>query len=243
MSDDVSRPRTSQSVKTRVGERADRHGQRGMKIAIRAAERADAPSLADLMVIAGDGIPLEVWRRHAMAGQHPLEIGVARAARDEGAFSFRNAWVATADGKVVGMAFGYQLEDAAPDPAQLAMLPPNVVPFAILEGRVRGSFYLNGLAVYPRWQRRGVGRLLLRAAFERARVAGCDRISLTMFAGNASAAALYAGFGFAEIARRLPLRDPAHRWRGDVVLLDAPVQAGRGDAEVVTVHDGVEEPS
>lgn len=196
-----------------------------MNTTIRAADHRDAPALAELMILAGDGIPLEVWQRHADDGRKPVDVGIERAARDSGAFSHRNAWIAHRDDTTVGMGFGYRLDDGPLDPEHLASLPENVVPFVRLEAEAPGSFYLNGLAVFPQWRRAGTGRLLMDYAFRRAREADCDRISLTMFAGNTRAAGLYRDMGFREIARRPPLRDPAHRQRGDILLLQTPARS------------------
>jgi ribosomal protein S18 acetylase RimI-like enzyme len=61
------------------------------------------------------------------------------------------AWVAEADGEVIGFLV------------------------LVAEG---GGMLLDGVAVLPSRQGLGVGRLLLTLAEERARAAGCDRISL-----------------------------------------------------------------
>ncbi len=194
------------------------------EVRIRTATAADGDPLADLMAIAGDGIPLEVWGALAGPGASAIAVGRARARRPEGSFSHANAWVAECDGAVLGMAFGYPLRDDAAAASDLARLPANVRPFVELEAYAPGSFYLNGLATFPEARRRGLGRRLLSEAFARAAVAGCPTVSLTMFEGNVAAAALYRRFGFAECGRRPALTDPRHHPRGDVLLLEAPLR-------------------
>jgi ribosomal protein S18 acetylase RimI-like enzyme len=56
---------------------------------------------------------------------------------------------------------------------------------------------IQGLAVADEARGRGVGRALLRAAFDAARAAGATRITLRVLGHNAPARALYASEGFA----------------------------------------------
>jgi L-phenylalanine/L-methionine N-acetyltransferase len=60
-----------------------------------------------------------------------------------------------------------------------------------------------GMLVARDWRRRGVGSALLRAAIEWARRDGMHKLSLTVFAHNATAIALYRKFGFAEEGLRV----------------------------------------
>ena len=61
---------------------------------IRQAESSDAESLAKLINLAGEGIPKWLWTRACVEGQTPLEIGIERAKRKTGGFSYANALVA-----------------------------------------------------------------------------------------------------------------------------------------------------
>ncbi|MGY1762638.1 GNAT family N-acetyltransferase [Geodermatophilus sp. SYSU D00779] len=89
--------------------------------------------------------------------------------------------------------------------------PPGDVLVAELDGAVVGYVRLrrptalpshrhvlqvNGLAVDPAVQRRGVGRALLVAAVEEARRRGARRLTLNVLATNPGARALYADCGF-----------------------------------------------
>ncbi len=58
------------------------------------------------------------------------------------------------------------------------------------------------VGVTPAARRRGVGRQLLRRAFQIARQQRCARITTCVDSRNAAAGALYARFGFSEVARR-----------------------------------------
>ncbi|MBO6956155.1 MAG: GNAT family N-acetyltransferase, partial [Rhizobiales bacterium] len=81
---------------------------------IRPAKPSDAPSLAKLIDIAGEGIPRWLWSQSCADGQDPLDVGAERARRTEGGFSYRNAVVAERDGRPIGMVLSYAI-DAAPD--------------------------------------------------------------------------------------------------------------------------------
>ena len=82
---------------------------------------------------------------------------------------------------------------------------------AVLDGEVAGYVKLgretplpasdhvvriNGLAVAPERQRRGVGRALLAAAADAARARGARKLSLGVFAPNDGARRLYESVGF-----------------------------------------------
>lgn len=58
--------------------------------------------------------------------------------------------------------------------------------------------FVSDLVVLASHRGRGIGRALLRAAEERARAAGSDRVVLSVKAGNTGARALYAAEGYAE---------------------------------------------
>lgn len=165
---------------------------------VRPARREDAADLARLGDMAGHGLPSFLWRRSAAPGQDPFEIGVARAARDDADFSWRNAAVADVDGQVAAALVTYPTSDT---PEPLDGLGPIVRTLQELEDRAPGSQYINVLAVYPAFRRRGIGRLLLKEA---ARRAGPRPLSLIVEDGNAAARRLYESFGF-RVAAEVPM--------------------------------------
>lgn len=193
----------------------------------RDARKDDARALAQLIEIAGEGIPTFLWSQQAGNGRTPLDVGTERAAREDSDFSYRNAVVAHLEGKVAGMLLAYRL--AAPSAEEIAALPqvmPLLRPLIELEHRVPGSFYVNALAVFPCYRNRGIGRALLDIARERARRAGCERISVQVFAENAHALKLYLGRGFRVADRRPVVPHHCHPYRSEVLLL---TQSARTD--------------
>lgn len=83
---------------------------------------------------------------------------------------------------------------------------------AVSGGEIVGSLHLFpsplgfaelGMGVAREWRGRGVGSALLAAAIEWAREHGAHKLSLGVFAHNASAIALYRKFGFVEEGLRV----------------------------------------
>lgn len=191
---------------------------------LRPACRADARVIAQLMALAGDGIPEFLWGRQAAPGESRIDVGTRRAARDDGDFSWMNAILAERCGRPVGLMLGYVLADAGPvDPASLEALPAPVRPFAELEAGAPGSFYVNGLAVFAEHRGLGIGSLLLDAARDRARKLGTATLSIQAFEQNEGAVRLYRRHGYQVVARRPTIRHPCHPYGGDVVLMTRPV--------------------
>ena len=78
---------------------------------IRPATKLDASELVCLIDCAGYGIPLGVWAGMLDDEASVLEVGRKRAMREEGGFSYRNAWIAERDGAVAGALVGYRLDE------------------------------------------------------------------------------------------------------------------------------------
>lgn len=193
----------------------------------RRATPADAPDLARLIDLAGEGIPCWLWRQGAAPGQDPLDAGAARARREEGGFSYRNAVVAEAEGGIAGMLLAYRLP-AAPDPRPaLDDVAPVLRPLIRLEWEAPGSFYVNAIAVFPGHRGQGYGRRLLALADDLARDAGADRVSLQVFEGNAGAVRLYRRLGFVETASSEAVPHESHPHHGRLLLMERPLAAAR----------------
>ena len=67
----------------------------------------------------------------------------------------------------------------------------------------RHGFGEIGMAVAREWRGRGVGSALMATAIEWSRAQGLHKLSLSVFAHNTAAIALYRKFGFVEEGRRL----------------------------------------
>mgnify|MGYP000444830854 CR=1 FL=1 len=189
---------------------------------IREARPADARALAELIAIAGAGIPEWLWDGMAEPGETPLDVGIRRAKRDQGGFSWRNAIVAEVDREVVGMILGYRLE---PEEVDLAAAEPVLRPFLELEQMVPSSWYINAFAVFQPWRSMGIGTRLLTAAIERARTAGCSEMSVQTFSRTPRSVAFYTRHGFARVSARALPEPTICAYGGETVLLTSPLDA------------------
>ncbi|MBP7241683.1 GNAT family N-acetyltransferase [Amaricoccus sp.] len=190
-------------------------------VRLRPARREDAADLARLIDLAGEGLARHVWAGMAGPGEDPMAVGARRAARDEGAFSWRNAVAAEAAGAVAGALVTYRIAAAEP----VEGLPALFRPLQALENLAVGTQYVNAVAVCPRFRRRGVGRALMAEAARRS--AGAAGLSLIVADANAGAIVLYRACGFAEAAREaIAIADGWSGHGADWVLMRAPAARG-----------------
>jgi GNAT superfamily N-acetyltransferase len=73
---------------------------------------------------------------------------------------------------------------------------------------VKKAIYLTGMAVNPRLQRQGIGRLLLVEAVAQARAWPAGAIRLDAFDAVAGAGQFYARCGFREVAHVIYKKNP-----------------------------------
>jgi len=142
-----------------------------------------------------------LWTRMASPGQDPWEVGRQRARRDSGAFSWRNTVLREADGRVAASLVGYPLPDQ-PQPTDYSALPALFVPMQQLEDMAPRTWYVNVLATYPEYRRRGHATALLEIAARLAREADRDGLSIIVADSNEGARRLYEQAGFRERAMR-----------------------------------------
>jgi len=173
-------------------------------VKIRPAVKADAPVLAELVNYAGEGMPLYLWNRMA-ADEDPWQIGRARAERETGAFSYRNAVVIVRGGEAAGCLIGYDIP-ARPEPIP-AGLPPMFVPLQELENLAPDTWYINVIGVAPKFRNLGLGAKLLALADETAGARGKNGTSLIVADANLGARRLYTRSGFREQASRRMIKE------------------------------------
>jgi len=186
---------------------------------LRKASPADALALAELMDQAGEGIPAWLWAQEAVEGQSSLDMGMARARRSEGAFSYPNATVLEYQGQVAAMLVAYLQPDAFDVEKELDGAPDFLAPIIELECLAPGSFYINAIAVYPRFRSQGFGSLLMVEAERLARQEGAQALSLIAFEGNASAVRFYQRLGFLVAAQRPVVKHESTSHTGDEYLM------------------------
>ncbi len=193
-----------------------------MTVELRPAVREDAADLVRLIDMAAEGLPHLLWSSLAGPGEDAWSVGQSRAERDEGAFSWRNATVAVDADRVAGALVGYPNRAAEP----LDDLPPLLRPIVDLENQAVGSWYVNALAVYPPWRRRGVAAALMAEAERLARLAGCEAVSLIAADANLPALRFYAALGFERRDSRAMVKDGWQNESEHWLLLVRPVPVG-----------------
>jgi len=181
-----------------------------LKPPFRRAVPDDAPILAELVNYAGEGMPLHLWTGMAGEGQSGWNAGVARARRETGSFSYRNAIMIEADGVPAGCLIGYAIpEEIEPIPPDF---PPLVRRLQELENLACGTWYVNVLAVRPPHRGQGLGGKLLGLADALGRDAGARGMSVIVADRNAGARRLYKRCGYRETCDRAMVKD---RWSVD----------------------------
>lgn len=167
--------------------------------------------LAELINMAGEGLPLYLWARMAEPGESAWDVGRRRVLRDEGGSSWRNGIVVEQGGAVVACLFGYRLPDV-PEPIDAAM-PAMFVPLQELENLAPGTWYVNILAVAPAHRSRGHGTDLLRLADRLGEGRG---MSVIVADANLGAWRLYERCGYRRVATRPMVKEswesPATAW-------------------------------
>ena len=189
---------------------------------IRSAGQDDAPALARLINLAGEGIPLWLWRHNAASDEAAFAIGAQRAARDSGGFSYTNAHVAEVDGQVAAMLLGYRLPDPY-DTGDINEAPDVVRPLIELESQAPGSWYLNAIATFENYRGRRVGSRLMSLAGDLAQQSGASTISLIVARENEGAFRLYQRQGYKAGERRPVIPFPGCTFSGDWILMTRSV--------------------
>lgn len=183
----------------------------------RAATPKDALRLAEAINEAGDGLPFYLWEKAAGPRESAWDVGMARARREEGSFSYRNAIIIERDGEAAGCLIGYQLPD---HPEEIPSdMPEMFRPLQDLENCASGTWYVNAVAISERYRGAGLGSRLLSVAEEIARMLGKRGISLIVSDANAGAMRLYRRIGYDETARRPIVKDGWSHSGNEWVLL------------------------
>jgi GNAT superfamily N-acetyltransferase len=164
-------------------------------IVFRAALPADAYALAELSIMAGDG--MYEFLLEEMAPKEMLAGLMARSMKqDTGGFCWRHCFVAEDKG-VVGMINAFPAAWLQEEEQEL--LPQDRVQILkpIDDSQDWDSFLVNGLAVRASHRGQGVGKRLLEWAMEQAEAGGFARLSANVWADNVAARGLFESRGFA----------------------------------------------
>lgn len=187
--------------------------------------KSDAAAMAALVDISGEGLPSYFWSLMREPGQSVFEVGRSRAARETGAFSFRNGTVAEVNGEVAALLVDYALDDPY-EVGDLSEMPEFIRPLVRLEAQAPGSWYVNVLAAFPEFRGTGLGARLLAASEERGREKSSRGMSIIVAGENAGAVKLYERTGYRARAREQVVQFPGCPHGGDWVLMTKELNNG-----------------
>ncbi len=186
-------------------------------IVFRAATAADAYALAELAIMAGDG--MYEFLLEDLAPREMLAGLMARGIKQEtGGLTWPHCFVAD-DKAVVGMVNAYPaawLRDEDRD-----ILPQDRVQILdpIDQAQDWDSFLISSIAVRPQHRRKGIGSRLTQWAVERASEAGYSRLTTTVWADNPAARGLFEQQGFQVVNRIEVAEHPALSHTGGSLLM------------------------
>jgi len=192
--------------------------ERLMSMNIRNATPADAPTIAEMVDLAGEGIPRYLWRTRARPGESVVEAGLRHTSAIEGEFSFTHGRVHTHNGQVVGVCQAFDL-DSVRDRDEINNCCGVIRGLVELEAMATGTWYVNALATAKNVRRRGVARALLADSVRRAEALGLRQVSLIVSSDNRPAKAMYDSLGFRFEAQRVAERFPEQGHGGEWILM------------------------
>ena len=172
-----------------------------LSIKIREAGKEDSPFIAQAVAMAiGDETALKKY-----CGEDYITLLSKIAENEKSQYSYTNCLIAEIDGTTAGAVVGY-------DGAMLHELRATTYSIIYNElGRTpsipdeteAGEFYLDSLAVLPKYRGIGIGRQLITAIRDKAFSAGHNRVGLIVDFDNPRAEALYTSLGFTRIKTKI----------------------------------------
>ena len=191
---------------------------------IRPATKQDSRAIAELALLAGEGIPAFFWQQSQQPGEDLIDVGARNALSETENFSYRNVHLAVINSTVAGMMLAYRLPTAE-EAEDLTEFPDFIRPLIELEQSVPDSYYINMLAAYPSFRNQGIGTTLMQTVDKLARRAGCSLSSLEVFEQNEGALRLYHKLGYRIIDERPVIEHPSHPYSGNIALMVREVRA------------------
>lgn len=167
---------------------------------LRRATSHDAGLVAELVNMAGDGLPLYFWGKLTRNGQSAWEVGRERVGRAIEGFAEREIIIHEAEGSLAACLMGRPMGSAPAPPGDEAV--GILAPLLELQNMVPGAWYVDVLATLPPFRGKGFGTALLNVAERLASERQIHRMSLIISDVNMVARRLYERHGYAEYARR-----------------------------------------
>ena len=170
-------------------------------ISIRQAIKCDAPFIAQAVAMAiGDETALKKY-----CGEDYITLLSKIAENEKSQYSYTNSLIAEIDGNVAGAVIGYdggKLHELRATTYSIIYNELGRTP-SIPDETEADEFYLDSLAVLPKYRGIGIGRQLITAIRDKAFSAGHNRVGLNVDFDNPRAEALYTSLGFTRIKTKI----------------------------------------
>ncbi len=182
-----------------------------MTIKLRPATRNDAGALAELINIAGDGLPLTLWIRQTDSTRDAMTVGREQVADEDSVFGWTKASVAVVDGRLAGMILSHLTGDR---PGWFTEDTPAVFrPLAILEHAAPATRLIDAVCVLEPFRNRGVASALIKDA---EMSPGANGMSFVTHDRNEAGRDFFGSLGYLEVTRapliRADWQTPATEW-------------------------------
>ena len=189
---------------------------------VRAARKEDCLTIANLYSLSSDGIADYIWSKLAEPGEDILQVGKRRYEQEDSNFSYRNCQVVEIEGMVVGMLVAFSMYRAEDDESLSGQeQDPVLLPYSKLEEY--DSYYVCGVALFPEYQGRGIGKHLMALAEQQCRRAGLSKLSLIVFGQNTGAKRLYDSLGYTVVAAEAVVPHELIHYTGEAYLMVKPL--------------------
>jgi ribosomal protein S18 acetylase RimI-like enzyme len=193
------------------------------KILIRDAVATDAQALAALCIVAGHGVMTLLYDR-LVPGKSLVDTIVERRVLNTENFAALCHWRVAVDtsGNMLGAlnSFPHQVLMTAPaDPLMDAARLQPIAALSELEATATDSYYVNIIAVFPKYRGCGAGFRLIQEAERLARSHNLSRVSLCTFANDEALVGFYNKQGFEVWATRAMEAHPAFETHGNWALM------------------------
>jgi GNAT superfamily N-acetyltransferase len=184
----------------------------------RAALPGDSYVLAELAIMAGDG--MYEFLLQEMAPREMLAGLMSRSIKHgTGGLSWRNCFVAVDQGVVIGMINAFPAEWLRNEEQDLLPQDRVRVLEPIDQAQDWASFLVNGVAVQAGHRRQGIGKRLLEWSVEQAKARGFARITANLWEDNLAARSLFEKQGFRVNTRIEVVRHPELSHTGGSLLM------------------------
>jgi ribosomal protein S18 acetylase RimI-like enzyme len=168
-----------------------------MSIYFRTARKEDIPVVAKL-IDSASGDFIDFLYRDLVPGKTTVQIIEQKFDSDDLSMRLEDCLLAETEGGIAGLSLSYPACNPRISPEMESLIPDERLKriHENYSARVKGSWYLDSLAVSPKYKKRGIGSSLLDQTKKRGLNKGHDILSLTVFKDNKPAYRLYRKHGF-----------------------------------------------